>query len=49
MINEVVGPEKTRALALLAREADVKAAVDDAAQVDELSAPRSRPAARSAC
>jgi D-serine deaminase-like pyridoxal phosphate-dependent protein len=38
VINEVVGEEKTRALALLAREADVKAAVDDAAQVDELSA-----------
>lgn len=38
VINEVVGPEKTRALALLAREADVKASVDDAAQVDELSA-----------
>jgi D-serine deaminase-like pyridoxal phosphate-dependent protein len=38
VINEVVGPEKTRALALLAREADVKAAVDDAAQVAELSA-----------
>jgi D-serine deaminase-like pyridoxal phosphate-dependent protein len=38
VINEVVGPEKTRALALLAREADAKASVDDAAQVDELSA-----------
>ena len=38
VINEVVGPEKTRALALLAREAEVKASVDDAAQVDELSA-----------
>jgi D-serine deaminase-like pyridoxal phosphate-dependent protein len=38
VINEVVGPEKTRALALLAREADVKASVDDAPQVDELSA-----------
>ncbi|MFI5255169.1 MAG: alanine racemase [Candidatus Limnocylindrales bacterium] len=37
VINEVVGAEKTRALALLAREADVKTAVDDAAQVDELS------------
>ncbi|HEY6057803.1 MAG TPA: alanine racemase [Candidatus Limnocylindrales bacterium] len=37
VINEVVGPEKTRALALLAREADTKAAVDDATQVDELS------------
>lgn len=38
VINEVVGPEKTRALALLAREADAKASVDDAAQVDELAA-----------
>jgi D-serine deaminase-like pyridoxal phosphate-dependent protein len=38
VINEVVGAEKTRALALLAREADVKTAVDDAIQVDELSA-----------
>ena len=38
VINEVVGEEKTRALALLAREADVKAAVDDAVQVDQLSA-----------
>jgi D-serine deaminase-like pyridoxal phosphate-dependent protein len=38
VINEVVGPEKTRALALLAREADVKAAVDDTLQVDALSA-----------
>jgi D-serine deaminase-like pyridoxal phosphate-dependent protein len=38
VINEVVGPEKTRALALLALEADVKASIDDAAQVDELSA-----------
>ena len=38
VINEVVGAEKTRALALLAREADVKAAVDDAVQVDQLSA-----------
>jgi len=38
VINEVVGPEKTRALALLAREADAKASVDDAVQVDELSA-----------
>jgi D-serine deaminase-like pyridoxal phosphate-dependent protein len=37
VINEVVGHEKTRALALLAREAHVKAAVDDAAQIDELS------------
>ena len=37
VINEVVGAEKTRALALLAREADVKTAVDDVLQVDELS------------
>jgi D-serine deaminase-like pyridoxal phosphate-dependent protein len=37
VINEVVGQEKTRALALLAREANVKVAVDDAVQVDELS------------
>jgi D-serine deaminase-like pyridoxal phosphate-dependent protein len=37
VINEVVGAEKTRALALLAREADVKTAVDDAAQIDGLS------------
>ena len=37
VINEVVGTEKTRALALLAREAAVKVAVDDAVQVDELS------------
>ena len=37
VINEVVGAEKTRALALLAREADVKASVDDAVQIDELS------------
>lgn len=37
VINEVVGAEKTRALALLAREADAKTAVDDAAHVDELS------------
>jgi D-serine deaminase-like pyridoxal phosphate-dependent protein len=37
VINEVVGPERTRALALLAREASVKVAVDDAVQVDELS------------
>jgi D-serine deaminase-like pyridoxal phosphate-dependent protein len=37
VINEVVGAEKTRALALLAREARVKVAVDDAVQVDELS------------
>ena len=37
VINEVVGAEKTRALALLAREADAKAAVDDPAQVAALS------------
>ena len=37
VINEVVGPEKTRALALLAREADVKVAVDDAVHIDELA------------
>ncbi len=37
VINEVVGPEKTRALALLAREADVKVAVDDSGQIEELS------------
>ena len=37
VINEVVGAEKTRALALLAREARVKTAVDDAVQIDELS------------
>ena len=37
VINEVVGREKTRALALLAREAEVKTAVDDVAQVDALS------------
>jgi D-serine deaminase-like pyridoxal phosphate-dependent protein len=37
VINEVVGPEKTRALALLAREASVKVAVDDAVQISELS------------
>ena len=37
VINEVVGPEKTRALALLAREASVKVAVDDTVQIDELS------------
>jgi D-serine deaminase-like pyridoxal phosphate-dependent protein len=38
VINEVVGTERTRALALLAREATVSVAVDDPAQVDELSA-----------
>jgi D-serine deaminase-like pyridoxal phosphate-dependent protein len=37
VINEVIEPEKTRALALLAREADVKVAVDDVTQVDQLS------------
>lgn len=37
VINEVVGAEKTRALALIAREAHVSAAVDDTAQIDELS------------
>jgi D-serine deaminase-like pyridoxal phosphate-dependent protein len=37
VINEVVGAEKTRALALLAREANVKTAVDDVVQVDALS------------
>jgi D-serine deaminase-like pyridoxal phosphate-dependent protein len=37
VINEVVGRDKTRALALLAREANVKVAVDDAVQADELS------------
>jgi D-serine deaminase-like pyridoxal phosphate-dependent protein len=37
VINEVVGPEKTRALALLAREAAVKTAVDDAVQIEALS------------
>jgi D-serine deaminase-like pyridoxal phosphate-dependent protein len=37
VINEVVGPEKTRALALLAREANVRTAVDDPVQIAELS------------
>lgn len=37
VINEVVGADKTRALALLAREASVKVAVDDAVQIDALS------------
>jgi hypothetical protein len=37
VINQLVGPEKTRALALLAREADAKVAVDDKGNVDELS------------
>jgi D-serine deaminase-like pyridoxal phosphate-dependent protein len=38
VINEVVGAEKVRALALLAREAQVRVAVDDAGQVDVLAA-----------
>jgi D-serine deaminase-like pyridoxal phosphate-dependent protein len=38
VINQVVGPEKTRALALLAREADAKVAVDDPINIKELSA-----------
>ena len=38
VINEIVSPDKARALALLARDADVKAAVDDPFQVDLLSA-----------
>ena len=42
VINEVVGAEKTRALALLAREASVKVAVDDTVQIDELSPRRYR-------
>jgi D-serine deaminase-like pyridoxal phosphate-dependent protein len=37
VINEVVGREKTRALALLAREAQVKTAADDAVQIEALS------------
>jgi D-serine deaminase-like pyridoxal phosphate-dependent protein len=37
VINQVVGPEKTRALALLALEAEVKVAVDDPANIEELS------------
>jgi D-serine deaminase-like pyridoxal phosphate-dependent protein len=37
VINQVVGAEKTRALALLAREAEAKVAVDDPANIDELS------------
>jgi D-serine deaminase-like pyridoxal phosphate-dependent protein len=37
VINEIVGVEKTRALALLAREAHVKVAVDDLVQIDQLS------------
>jgi D-serine deaminase-like pyridoxal phosphate-dependent protein len=37
VINEVVGREKTRALALLAREAQVKTAADDAIQIEALS------------
>lgn len=38
VINEVVGTEPLRALALLAREADAKVAVDDRVHVDLLSA-----------
>jgi D-serine deaminase-like pyridoxal phosphate-dependent protein len=38
VINEVVGAERLRALALLALEADVKVAADDPVQVDLLSA-----------
>jgi D-serine deaminase-like pyridoxal phosphate-dependent protein len=38
VINEIVGSEPVRALALLAREADAKVAVDDAVQVERLSA-----------
>jgi D-serine deaminase-like pyridoxal phosphate-dependent protein len=38
VINEVVGVERLRALALLAREADVKVAADDPVHVDLLSA-----------
>ncbi len=37
VINEVVGADKARAAALLAREASLKVAVDDAVQVAELS------------
>ena len=38
VINEIAGAEPLRALALLAREADAKVAVDDPAQVELLSA-----------
>lgn len=38
VINEIVGPEKVRAAALLAREAPLKVAVDDPANVEALSA-----------
>lgn len=38
VINEMVGAEQLRALALLARECDAKVAVDDPAHVDSLSA-----------
>ena len=38
VINEVVGAERLRALALLAREAEVKVAADDPVHVDLLSA-----------
>jgi D-serine deaminase-like pyridoxal phosphate-dependent protein len=37
VINEVIGQEKVLAAALLAREVSLKVAVDDAANVDELS------------
>jgi D-serine deaminase-like pyridoxal phosphate-dependent protein len=37
VINEVVGREKTRALALLARESRAKVAVDDEVQIEALS------------
>jgi D-serine deaminase-like pyridoxal phosphate-dependent protein len=37
VINEVMGPEKARVLALLAREAQVKVAVDDPLQVELLA------------
>jgi len=38
VVNQVVGPEKVRAAAFLAREVPLKVAVDDAANVDALSA-----------
>jgi len=38
VINQIAEQEKMRALALLAREADAKVAVDDPVNVDELSA-----------
>jgi len=37
VINEVIGAQKIRALALLAREAPAKVAVDDLSNVDDLS------------